>query len=224
MIPRGWDIGLTSPISPSPWTMTPLAARIKVGSESARWVRKYDPAWVMRYRWFRGVGILDPRAWWVPPLGPVGMPNPMRIFTKGDLYTCIHTTRSLLNPIILGRRNPNLDMFQFIAWNAHISGQESLSTCKKDTSLFQPDYRSQATLIPVLYLDGRLIFELTETRWQPEGTYGGHLINPCLAGCRKCQVIVRTGGSSMPLEFWETPKKKKNGIVSFASFRMVQNL
>ena len=35
--------------------------------------------------------ILDPRARWVPRLGPVGTPDPMGISTKGYLYTYIHT-------------------------------------------------------------------------------------------------------------------------------------
>ena len=38
-------------------------------------MRKYDPACVTGYPWYRGVGILDPRARWVPPLGPVGTPD-----------------------------------------------------------------------------------------------------------------------------------------------------
>ena len=54
-------------------------------------MHNYDPAWVTRYLWYRGVGILDPRAQWVPPLGPVGTPDPMGISTMGDLYTYIHT-------------------------------------------------------------------------------------------------------------------------------------
>ena len=33
---------------------------------------------------------MDPRARWVPPLGPVGTPDPMGNSTKGDLYTYIH--------------------------------------------------------------------------------------------------------------------------------------
>ena len=70
---------------------SPLAARIKVGSENARWVRKYDPAWVTRCRWCRGVGILDPQFQWVPPLGPVGTLDPMGISTKGNLYAYVHT-------------------------------------------------------------------------------------------------------------------------------------
>ena len=40
---------------------------------------------------YRGVGTLDPRSRWVPPLGPVGTPDPMGISTKGDLYTYIPT-------------------------------------------------------------------------------------------------------------------------------------
>ena len=43
----------------------------------------------MRCRWYRGVGILDPRARWVSLLGPVGTPNPIGISAKGNLYTYI---------------------------------------------------------------------------------------------------------------------------------------
>ena len=57
---------------------TPLAAWSKVGSESAH------PAWVTRYQWYRGVGILDSRDQWVPPLGSVGTPGPRGISTKGE--------------------------------------------------------------------------------------------------------------------------------------------
>ena len=35
------------------------------------------------------IGILDPQARWVPPLGPVGTPDTMGISTKGDLYTSL---------------------------------------------------------------------------------------------------------------------------------------
>ena len=54
-------------------------------------VREYDPAWVTWYRWCLGVGILDPQASRVPPLVPVGTPNPMGISTKDNLYKYIHT-------------------------------------------------------------------------------------------------------------------------------------
>ena len=33
---------------------------------------------------------------WVPPLGPVGTPDPMGISTKGDLYIYIHSATTLL--------------------------------------------------------------------------------------------------------------------------------
>ena len=49
-----------------------------------------------QYWWYRGVGILDPRSRWVPPLGPVGSPDS----TKGDLYTYIHTQWSLLTQML----------------------------------------------------------------------------------------------------------------------------
>ena len=77
---------------------SPLAAQSKVDSENAHWVREYESAWVTRCRWYRKVGILDPRARWISPLGSVGTPNPMGISMKGDLYayiqTYIHTYKS----------------------------------------------------------------------------------------------------------------------------------
>ena len=62
-------------------------------------MRKYDPARVTRCHWYRDVGILEPRARWVPPLGPVGPPLSMGNSTKGDLYTYIHTMQPMTSEV-----------------------------------------------------------------------------------------------------------------------------
>ena len=59
----------------------------------------YDPACVMRYRWYREVGTLDPRSRCVPPLGPVGLPVSMGNSTKGNLYTYIQFHTSFLGSL-----------------------------------------------------------------------------------------------------------------------------
>ena len=71
---------------------TPLAAQSKSWLRKYTSVRKYDPARVTQCRWYRWVGILDPRSRWIPPLGQVGTPDPMGISTKSNLYTYIHST------------------------------------------------------------------------------------------------------------------------------------
>ena len=87
--------GVTLPLY-SWGSRSPLAAQIKVGSENAHRVRKYDLAWVTRYQWYRGVGILDPRSRWVPPLGPVGTPFP---WASPRWATSIHTYLRILRSL-----------------------------------------------------------------------------------------------------------------------------
>ena len=60
-----------------------------------------------RYRWYRGVGTLDPRSRWVPPQGPVGAPVAMGNSTKGSLYTNIlQNLKSPRLPLISRFRTP----------------------------------------------------------------------------------------------------------------------
>ena len=64
-----------------------------------------------RYRWYRGVGTLDPQSRWIPPLGPVGLPNSMGNSMKGDLYTYIHPSRfdRLSSPLSPGVKTMHFD-------------------------------------------------------------------------------------------------------------------